>query len=169
MSVDSSPTDLTLQRTAAQRRKMLAIATPLFLLGCIAFWGGAFGRGGVLVVIAGSLLLAPMLLVLDQGWAIVRLTPSGFTIRHAGATSTVPWDEVERFSTRTVPGLFSNGKVFTTSKVINVQFRERTANSPKSRGALTGYLSSVGMDTDAEVELLESWRRRWSRRELQAS
>lgn len=153
---------MTLQRTSAQRRKMLAVGIPFFLVGCLVIWAGFATSAGLPLVIVGTLLLSPMLVVLDQGWAIVRLTPEGFTIRHAGATSTVPWDEVESFSTRTVPGLFSNGKVFTTSKVISVQFRERTKSSPRARGVLTGYLSSVGMAAEAEVELLESWRRRWS-------
>lgn len=158
-SPDPGPAELTLQRSPAQRRKMLLIGIPLFLLGCTVIWAGFARSAGVPLVVVGILLLAPMFVVLDQGWAIVRLTPSGFTIRHAGATSTVRWDEVETFSTRTVPALFSGGKLLTTTKVINVQFREGT---PRSRGALTGYLSSVGMDAEAEVELLESWRRRWS-------
>lgn len=119
------------------------VAAPLALCGLAAIWG-AFATSGLLLLIPGISLVVPMLVVLDQGWVIVHLTPSGFTIRHTGTTSTVPWDDVESFETRTVPGLFTSGKVFGTSKVINVRFRERTARSPRCRGARIGYLSSVG-------------------------
>ena len=163
-SDETVSSELILQRTAAQRRKMLAIVLPLALLGGGAIWGAfALSGPGLLLMIVGCLLFGPMMAVLDQGWVEVRLTPAGFVIRRAGSRLMVPWDEVECFNTRTVPGLFVSGKVFGSGKVVSVTFREQRPTFPINRRALVGYLGSVGMSPEAEVELLERWRRRWSR------
>lgn len=135
------------------------VALPLSVVGGILFVAALAIRGAGVLVVPGLLLLfGPLLLVLDQGWVEVRLTPEGFTIRRAGSSLTCTWDEVDHFYLRTVPDLVRG-----SGKVVTVSFRDARPTFPVNRRALANYISSVGMDPDAELELLESWRRRWSR------
>lgn len=150
--------ELTLQRSPAQRRKMLLIAVPIMLLGFAAIWLGFFTRAGLPLGILGVLFMAPVLWVLDQGYVIVQLTPRGFTVRRAGSSLSVPWDDVERFYVQKVPSLGGSGKI------ASVAYRQQERVFPRNRRALAGYIMAVCMDPEAEVELLESWRRRWSKR-----
>lgn len=146
---------LVLRRSPAQRRKMLLIALPLMLAGFAASWIG-FSRGVLPLMLFGALLLAPMLWVFDQGYVEVRLTPEGLTIRRAGSRLLLSWDEVESFYVRKVPSVGGSGKV------VSVKFRDQKPAALVNRRALAGYIGSVGMDPDEEVELLETWRRRHS-------
>lgn len=154
----SDVNEIVLRRPAAHRRKMLMAALPLSLLGAIAIVVAFAVRGAGLLFIPGILFFAPLLVVLDQGWVEVRLTPEGFTIRRAGSSLTVPWGEVDHFYLRSVTDLVRG-----SSKVVTISFRDARPTFPLNKRALAGYISSVGMDPDAELELLETWRRRWSR------
>lgn len=146
---------LVLRRSPAQRRTMLLIALPLMLAGLAASWIG-FSRGVLPLVVLGVLLLAPMIWVFDQGYVEVQLTPEGLTIRRAGSRLSLSWDEIESISVRKVPSLGGSGKI------VSVSFRDHKPAGLVNRRALAGYIGSVGMDPDEEVELLESWRRRHS-------
>lgn len=154
---DQSESDqLVLRRSPAQRRKMLLVTVPLMLLGFVAI-GLAFStRAGLPLVILGIVLLAPMLWVFDQGYVEVQLTPEGLTIRRAGSRLSLSWDEIESFYVRKVPSVGGSGKI------VSVNFRDQKPAGLVNRRALAGYIGSVGMDPDDEVELLESWRRRHS-------
>lgn len=146
---------LVLRRSPDQRRKMLLIALPLMLAGFAASWIGV-SRDVLPLMLFGALLLAPMLWVFDQGYVEVQLTPEGLTIRRAGSRLSLSWDEVESFYLRKVPSVGGSGKI------VSVNFRNKKPAGLINRRALAGYIGSVGMDPDEEVELLETWRRRHS-------
>jgi hypothetical protein len=165
------PVVLHISRLRASYLFLLAVACltslvllPPFLSGNFSHLSG--GSGGLVSVIA---VLSPLLAglgcyvaLLAWRWTLI-LDSHGFTVQWAIVKRTVRWTDVASFA--------SGWRGRSWNRVVDFSYRPEVWASRSPRGILgmlrlmrqtsSAYVPLFGRDVDAQVSLMEAWRRRW--------